>query len=60
MVKEKNMNGKLIFEGEYINGKRWNGEGKGYYNNGKLKFEEEYLNGGKSNGKKKNIIKMEK
>ena len=34
----------LIFEGEYLNGKR-NGKGKGYYENGKLKFEGEYLNG---------------
>ena len=35
---------KLIFEGEYINGKR-NGKGKEYYENGKLKFEGKYLNG---------------
>ena len=34
---------KLIFEGEYINGKR-NGKGK-EYENGTLKFEGEYLNG---------------
>ena len=33
----------LIFEGEYLNGKR-NGKGKEYYNNGKLEFEGEYLN----------------
>ena len=44
-------NGKLIFEGEYLNGKR-NGKGKEYYNNGKLIFEGEYLNG-KRNGKGK-------
>ena len=36
---------KLIFEGEYLKGKRWNGKGKEYSNNGKLKFESEYLNG---------------
>ena len=41
---------KLIFEGEYLNGK-WNGKVKEYYNNGKLKFEGEYLNG---KGKKYN------
>ena len=34
----------LIYEGEYLNGKR-NGKGKEYYNNGILKFEGEYLNG---------------
>ena len=33
-----------MFEGEYLNGKRWNGKGKEYYNN-KLIFEGEYLNG---------------
>ena len=42
--------GKLIFEGEYVNGKR-NGKGKEYYN-GKLRFEGEYING-KRNGKGK-------
>ena len=35
---------KLIFEGEYLNGKR-NGKGKESYENGKLKFEGKYLNG---------------
>ena len=39
----------MIFEGEYLNGKR-NGKGKEYYDNGKLTFEGEYLNG-KRNGK---------
>ena len=34
---------RLIFEGEYVNGKR-NGKGKEYVNN-ILKFEGEYLNG---------------
>ena len=36
--------GKLYFEGEYLNGQK-NGKGKEYYDNGKLKFEGEYLNG---------------
>ena len=40
----------LIFEGEYLNGKR-NGKGKEYHN-GKLIFDGEYLNG-KRNGKGK-------
>ena len=40
----------LIFEGEYLNGKR-NGKGKEYYD-GKLEFEGEYLNGNR-NGKGK-------
>ena len=34
----------LIFEGEYLNGKK-NGKGKEYYENGQIKFEGEYLNG---------------
>ena len=36
-VKEYHNNGKLQFEGEYLNGKRWNG--KGYDKNGFLEFE---------------------
>ena len=38
--------GKLIFEGEYLNGVR-HGKGKEYdiFENGKLIFEGEYLNG---------------
>ena len=36
--------GKLIFEGEYLNGLK-NGKGKEYDYDGKLKFEGEYLNG---------------
>ncbi len=36
----------ILFEGEYLNGKRWNGKVKEYYDwNGKLKFEGEYSNG---------------
>ena len=42
---------KVIFEGEYLNGKR-HGKGKAYYNDGKTKFEGEYLNG-KRHGKGK-------
>ena len=39
------LNGKVIFEGQYLNGKR-NGKGKEYnYNSGFLIFEGEYLNG---------------
>ena len=37
------MDGQLLFEGEYLNGKR-NGKGKEYWN-GELEFEGEYLNG---------------
>ena len=44
-VKEYNEN-KLIYEGEYLNGKR-NGKGKEYDLNDKLIFEGEYLNGKK-------------
>ena len=42
--------GKLKFEGEYLNGKR-NGKGKEYYKNGLLEFEGEYLNDRKWEGK---------
>ena len=45
------LNNKLIFEGEYLNGKR-NGKGKEYNYKGALIFEGEYLNG-KKNGKGK-------
>ena len=40
----------MIFEGEYLNGKR-NGKGKEYNINGKLIFQGEYLNGKRWNGK---------
>ena len=50
-IKEfKYSNDNLIFEGEYLNGKR-NGKGKEYYDKGKLKFEGEYCFGKKWNGK---------
>jgi len=48
---EYNNNSKLIFVGEYLNGKYWNGKLKDYYDNGDqsciLKFEGEYLDGKK-------------
>ena len=44
--KEYWKNGKLEFEGEYLNDLR-NGKGKEYYSNGELYFEGEYLNGEK-------------
>ena len=49
-VKEYNVNGKIIFEGEYLNGKK-NEKGKEFWN-GNLEFEGEFLNGEK-NGKGK-------
>jgi len=42
-VKEYYDDGKIEFEGEYLNGER-NGKGKEYNKNGKLEFEGEYLN----------------
>jgi len=45
-VKEYHYNGKLEFEGEYLNGKR-NGKGKEYDEDGQLEFEGNYLNGEK-------------
>ena len=50
-VKEYYDNGKLKFEGEYLNGKK-NGKGKEYDRYGKLIYEGEYINGQKkSKGK---------
>ena len=49
-VKEYYDNGKLMFEGEYLNGNR-NGKGKEYNYDGKLEYEGEYLNGKRWNGK---------
>ena len=43
--------GKLIFEGEYLNGEKWNGKANVYYGNGILSFEGEYLKGKKLKGK---------
>jgi len=43
-VKEYNKNGEIIFEGEYLDGKRWNGNGK-EYKNGMVIYEVKYLNG---------------
>ena len=52
--KEYYYNGKLKFEGKYLNGKR-NGEGIEYDDNGELKFKGEYLNGEKK-WKRKRLI----
>ena len=35
----------LIFEGEYLNGQRWNGKRKEYNYVGKIIFESEYIDG---------------
>ena len=41
-------NGEIIFEGIYINGQRWKGKGKEYYDSkGILIYENEYDNGKK-------------
>ena len=53
-IKEYDYDGYLIYEGEYLNGKR-NGRGKGYLF-GQLIFEGEYLNGKSWNGKGKDIL----
>ena len=44
--KEYKDDGKLIFDGEYLDDKR-NGKGKEYNDDGKLIFDGEYLNGEK-------------
>ena len=41
-MKKYHWNGQLIFEGEYLNGKK-NGKGKKFNANGELIFEGEYL-----------------
>ena len=49
-IKEYHENGKLKFEGDYINGKK-SGKGKEYNNKGELIFEGEYLYNYKIKGK---------
>ena len=44
----------LLFEGEYLNGKR-NGKGKEYFEDGKLKFEGEYFKGKRIEGREYDI-----
>ena len=48
--KKYSLDGKLLFEGEFLNGKRWNGKGKelkyGYFGS-ETTFEGEYKNGKK-------------
>ena len=39
--------GKIIFDGEYYHGKRWNGKGKEFNEEGKIIFEGKYKNGEK-------------
>ena len=46
-IKEYDYDGILIFEGEYLNGEKWNGKGKKYDNCRDLYSEVEYLNGKK-------------
>ena len=53
MEKERNIIKQMIFEGEYLIGKR---KGKEYYSNGKLEDEGEYLNG--KDGMEKYIREM--
>ena len=36
----------MLFEGEYLDGERWNGKGKGYYSymKGELEFDDKCFN----------------
>jgi len=52
IIKDKNSNYVIVFEGELINEKRWNGKVKEYNDDIILIFESEYSNG-KINGKAK-------
>ena len=47
--KDYDLDGKLIFEGEYLNGKK-NGKGQEYDLDGIILFRGEYINGKKWNG----------
>ena len=55
--KEYNIFDKLIFEGEYLNGKK-NGPGKEYDSKERILFDGEYRNGEKWKGNEKNITMM--
>ena len=50
--KEYDYNGRLLFEGEYLNGRKWKGKIK-EYDKDELIFEGEYLDGKIWNGKGK-------
>ena len=47
----------MIFEGEYLNGERWNGKGQEYEDE-RFIFDGEYLNGKKWKGKYKDYINI--
>ena len=47
--KEYDKKGRIIFEGEYLKGKRWDGIFQNYYDNGNILYDCEYING-KING----------
>ena len=51
MGKEYHWNEEIVFEGEYLNGERWNGKGKEFDYDDHLAFEGEYLNGKKKQNK---------
>ena len=57
-VKEYIGKNELIFEGEYLNGMRYKGNGKEYDQEGRIIFEGEYLNGIRWKGKIKSYSKM--
>ena len=59
LVKEYHFNGRLKFEGEYINGER-NGKGREYDKASKLIFEGEYLKGKKRNMIEKKMKNLQK
>ena len=49
------INGDLIFEGEYLNGKKWNGNGREEWWNGNILFEGQFKEGMRSKGKEYNF-----
>jgi len=48
--KEYDVKGTLQFDGEYLNDKRWNGNGMEFDINGNLVFDGKYLNGNRWEG----------
>ena len=44
-IQEFSSKEKLLFDGEYIKGKRWNGKANGYFEMEQIEFEGEYING---------------
>jgi len=56
--KQYDLNGNIVFDGEYFEGKQWKGKEKQYDKKGNLSYELEYLNGKIWNGKGKEYLQI--